>query len=271
MPMVPIPLDRLVPDPSQPRTTMTPAELAALAASIAALGLLSPLRVRPADAAGTHVLVTGHRRLAALVKLGAATADCVIADGPADAAAGLAEQLTENLLRDDLNPVDEADGYRRYLALTGGTAAQAAADLHVPPARISRALALLTLPAEVQDAVRAGRLAKDTAYQLSRLPDSDDREHLLDRAVAGGLSRDVARGVKTARSRPAAAAALTRVVCPLGGGRSLTVSGAAVSLESLIASLEAVLKAARKARTAGWDVSTLAKVFRDTAATGGAA
>ena len=270
MQTVPLPLDRIAPDPSQPRTAITPAELERLAASIATRGLLSPLRVRPSDAGGRHLLVTGHRRYAALIKLGVATADCVIADGPADESAVLAEQLTENLFREDLDPVDEADGYRRYLALTGGTAAQAAAALHVPPARISRALALLTLPAEVQDAVRAGRLAQDTAYQLTRLPAGDDRDHLLAQAVAGGLSRDAARGAKPTRPRPADTS-LARVVCPLGGGRSLTVSGAAVSLESLIASLEAVLKAARKARTAGWDVSTLAKVFRDTAATGGAA
>ncbi|HEX4610071.1 MAG TPA: ParB/RepB/Spo0J family partition protein [Urbifossiella sp.] len=268
-----IPLDDLVPDSAQPRTAMTVAELEALAASIKGRGLLNPLHVQEADANGRHVIVSGHRRHAALVRLGAPSAACVITARPPDEADVLAEQLTENLLRENLSPIDEAEGYRRYMALRGVTAAQAADDLHVPPARISRVLPLLDLPADLREHIHAGRIPKDTAYHLSRIPVGDERTQLLARAAAGCLSRDeAARIAKSTRPRPAAAesAPIRRVTCPLGGGRSLTVTAAAIRMDTLIDTLEDVLKEARKARAQGWDVGTLAKVFRDRAAAGGA-
>ncbi|HEX4609315.1 MAG TPA: ParB/RepB/Spo0J family partition protein [Urbifossiella sp.] len=267
-----IPLDALVPDPTQPRTVMTAAELDALAESLRDRGVQNPIRVQPADAAGRHVIVSGHRRHAALVRLGAASAACVITARLPDEADMLAEQLIDNLLREDLSPIDEAGGYRRYMALRGVTATQAAHDLHVPPARISRVLPLLDLPADLREHIHAGRILKDTAYHLSRLPAGDERTQLLARAASGLLSRDeAARAAKASRPRPTAAepAPARRVTCPLGGGRSLTVSAAAVQMDTLIQSLEEVLKEARKARAQGWDVATLAKAFRDRAVTGG--
>ena len=268
MTVTPIPLDRLVPDPSQPRLVIPPDELFDLTASVRDRGQLLPLRVRPADAAGVHVIVSGHRRHAALLAAGATHADCVVVDGPADEAAVLAEQLAENVHRQSLSPVEEAAAYLRYRALRDCSAAQAARELHVPPARLAKLLPLIGLPAGVRDRIHRGELSADAGYHLARLPEGATRDRALAQALAGDLSRDAAR-VRATR-RPAATAVLARVVCPLAGGRSLTLSGAAVGLDTLIDSLEEVLRAARKARTAGWDVSTLAKVFRDTAATGGA-
>lgn len=271
MQVVSLPLSALVPDASQPRATMAEAELASLAASIRARGLLLPLRVKPANAEGKHPIVSGHRRHAALLRLGRTEAPCVVVEGPLDEPTVLAEQVAENLHREDLSPIDEATAYRRYLDRTGLPAARAAEQLQVPPARISRALVLLDLPEPIRAAIHDGSIPKETGYYLTRLPDSEDRDQFIADALAGKLTRDrAARAVKAARTRPPESA-LARVVCPLGGGRSLTVSGAAVKLESLIETLEDVLKEARKARQQGLDVTTLAKIFRDRAAAGGAA
>lgn len=274
MKAIPVPLEKLIPDPTQPRTAMAPADLDALAESINTRGQLLPLRVKPADANGIHIVISGHRRLAALQKLGVATADCVIVDEALDEADTLAEQLAENLLRENLSPIDEAEGYRRFMTLRGITAAQAAGELHVEPARISRALALLDLPDELRGLVHTGRLAKETGYYLSRLPAGDQQQRLFAEAAVGKLSRDKAAwAVKATRSKAVGAESppVSRVCCKLGGGRSVTVCAAAVRLDTLIDALEEVLKEARKARQQGWDVSTLAKVCRDKAAAGGAA
>lgn len=271
MRVVSIPLSALVPDTSQPRTTMAEAELVALAASIKTRGLLLPLRVKPADAEGKHPIVIGHRRYAALLRIGQTEAACIVVEGPLDEATVLAEQMAENLHREGISPIDEANAYRRYLSATGLTAARAAEQLQVAPARISRALVLLDLPEPVRAAVHDGRIPKETGYYLTRLPDGDDRDRFIADALAGTLTRDrAARAVQATRTKPAESA-LARVTCPLGDGRSITVSGTAVKLETLIESLEDVLKEARKARQQGLDVTTLAKIFRDRAAAGGAA
>ena len=93
-----LPLSLLVPDPDQARKTIPTAELNQLVESIRTRGLLLPLRVKPADAAGTHVIVSGHRRFAALQKLGVTEVPCIVVEGPIDDTTILAEQLAENLV-----------------------------------------------------------------------------------------------------------------------------------------------------------------------------
>jgi ParB family chromosome partitioning protein len=251
---------------------MSADDLDRLAASISNRGLLLPLRVKPTGTDGRHVLISGHRRLAALVKLGAATAECIVAGGPLDEAAVLAEQHAENIHREAVSPIQEAEAYQRYMALKQVTAARAAQDLHVPPSRLSRLLPLLDLPADVRGKIDRGEIPPDTAYHLTRLPDGDERDHLLARAADGTLTRDDAAGaVKTAKSGPPDGAPVARVTCKLAGGRSLTVTAGSVDLNSLIQTLEEVLKASRDARKRGWSASTLVKAFRDRAAAGGGA
>ncbi len=269
--MPPIPLPALVPDPDNLRRAMPSDEFDRLVESIRQRGLLLPLRVKPADAAGRHVIVSGHRRHAALLVLRATHADCIVVAGPLDEAAILAEQLAENLLRENLNPIEEAEGYRRYMALQMITAAKAAGELHVPPSRLSRLLPLLDLPEDAVRGIARGDIPQETGYYLTRLPEGEERCRLIALACAGKLGRDeAARAAKSSRAAPVEAA-VSRVTCKLAGGRSLTVAAESVQLASLIDTLEEVLREARKARQQGLDVTTLAKVFRDKAAAGGAA
>ena len=270
MTVTPIPLDRLGPDPAQPRAAVAAADLADLTDSVRTRGLLLPLRVRPAGADGSHVLVSGHRRLAALLAAGATHADCVIVDGLSDETAVLAEQVAENVLRNNLSPIEEAGAYCRYLALRDIPPAQAARELSVPPARLTRLLPLLDLPSDVRSRIHRGELSADAGYHLSRLPAGDDRDGLLSKAAAGILTRDeAARAARRSSTLPATTPPVGRVTCKLPGGRSLTVTAAALDLPALIDALEETLSAARKARQQGLDVSTLARVLKDRAANGG--
>ena len=270
--MQPIPLHALVPDPDNLRRSMPADEFERLVESVRERGLLLPLRVKPADAAGRHAIVSGHRRHAALVVLGATHADCIVVDGPLDEATILAEQLAENLLRENLNPIEEAEGYRRYIALKKIPAAKAAQELHVPPSRLSRLLPLLDLPDDVVRGIARGTIPQETGYYLTRLPEGEERRQLVALACEGKLGRDeAARAAKASRAAPAEAASVSRITCKLAGGRSLTVAAESVQLALLIDTLEEVLRESRKARQQGLDITTLAKVFRDKAAAGGAA
>ena len=256
-------LESLSPDSAQPRTAIPDEELHPLIESIRTRGLLLPLRVRPADNKGRHVIVSGHRRFAALQRLGHAHAPCIIVEGPLDEATVLAEQLAENVIRQNLSPIEEAEGYRRYIGLKQITAAQAAHELNVGTTRISRLLALLELPPEVRTKVHEGVISQEAAYYLSRLPEGEEQKILVDRAMQGNLSRDeAARAVKAAK-KPADSSSVSRITCKLKKGRSLTISGEAINLDSLIETLEDVLRESRKARLNGLGVSTLARVFRD--------
>jgi ParB family chromosome partitioning protein len=279
MAVVEIPLSSLQPDPLQPRTTFPEAELRQLADSIAAKGQLLPIRVRKADGKpDRYHIISGHRRHAALHLLGRPTAKCLVVDGSPTDTEILEEQLIENLQRQGLSPLDEATGYQRYIELKNCTAAEAAKALAVSPPRVSRMLALLRLPVEGQSALRSGSLSADTAYHLSKLPDGPERDHLMAQAIKGDLSRDQAMRAKPARNKPIdssnAPRLLGRVTFELpeqtqptsDPGRErpkLTVTGGLDSVETLITHLESLLRAARKARSSGWDVSTLAKVLKD--------
>ncbi len=180
----------------------------------------------------------------------------------------LAEQLAENVIRQNLSPIEEASGYRRYIALKQISATQAAQELHVAPSRLSRLLPLLELPEEVRARIDQGEIPQETGYYLTRLPEGEDRTRLIAEAMTGTLSRDAAarsaRATRSTASLPQANS-VSRVSCKLSGGRALTFCAASVQLTSLIETLEEVLKSARKAHQQGLDVTTLAKIFRDKA------
>jgi ParB family chromosome partitioning protein len=246
---------------------MSGAELDHLIESIRSRGLLLPPRVRPADPkSGKLTIVSGHRRIAAIQKLGWTQVDCILVEGQFDDAAILEEQLAENLFRENLSPIEEAKAIQRFITLKSCTATEATKLLHLSNARISRALKLLELPEELQDRVHRAQLAPETAYHLGRLPEGQERQKLTEQALAGQLGRDTAaRAARNSNSTKRDKGGLSRVSCLLEEGRTLTVSAESVQIDSLIETLEEVLREARKARSQGWDVSTLAKVFKDRA------
>ena len=194
-----IPVDRIERDPDQPRETFDAAELAELTASIRARGVLQPIRVRWDENRGVYLVIAGERRLRAARAAGLADVPCVVQEAPLSAAEVLLDQLAENLIRLDLEPIEQARAFQRLMDSQGWSARRLAEELHIDHDKVNRAVRLLELPAAVQEAVADGQLAPSTAFELSKLEDDAEREAVARRVVAEGLSRgDVAATVRQA-------------------------------------------------------------------------
>ena len=174
------------PNPFQPRTRMDEGALADLAASIEASGLLQPVVVRPGPTNGVYELIAGERRWRAVQRLGWATLPAVVKE--VDDQTLLTLALVENLQRDDLSPIDEAQGYRRLMdefSLSQVDVARAVGRNRVTVANLMR---LLKLPGEVQALVHEGKLSEGHARALLMLEQQDAVLRVAKRAVADGWS-----------------------------------------------------------------------------------
>lgn len=238
---------QVVPDPDQPRAEFTDEALDRLAASIRDRGQLAPIRVRWDAAVGKWVIIAGERRWRATRRAGLPMIDCVFVDGELSRGELLSQQLIENLLREDLKPMEEARAFEELLRLNGWTGRQLADALRVPASKVSRALALLDLPADVQVRVERGELAARAAYEISKLDDHDKQRTLADTVRADALTVEEAR--KRVRSRQGTAAPKprgTRERFSTPGGVVVTVTaGRAVPDADLEAALRHVLEVVR--------------------------
>ena len=200
---VEIEVDRIAPDPDQPRTEFDPEAIARLARSLETHGQLQPISVRWDEAAGRYIIVTGERRWRASREAGRKTIAAVLVEGERSDAQILELQLIENCIREDLKPIEQAKAFRALMERNGWTASRLAEALHLTPATVSRSLSLLDLPGTVQDAVDAGQLAPSAAYEVSKVADRSEQESLAAEAVAGKLNRDeVARAARQRKPRP---------------------------------------------------------------------
>lgn len=184
-----IPVDRIERDPGQPREDFDEEALRRLAESMRTRGQLQPIRVRWDEGRGVYVVIVGERRWRAAHMAGLATLSCTVHDGAMDQGELLALQLVENVLREDLRPIEEARAYRTLMERNGWSVSQLARELAIDHSGVSRALALLELPASVQEQVEQGALPPATAYEVSKLHDAAEQEALASRVIAGKLSR----------------------------------------------------------------------------------
>lgn len=178
-----IDINQVIPDPKQPRTQFDEDSLQRLATSIRDKGQLSPIRVRWADDISKWVIISGERRWRACQLAGRATVDCCIHEGELGTSHVLEEQLIENLLREDLNPIEEALAFKTLIELNGWTGKQLATALAIPASKVTRTMALLKLPAEVQSQVASGEMAARSAYEISRLPNEAVRDGIAQQAA----------------------------------------------------------------------------------------
>ena len=182
--------DRIVPDPEQPRTDFDPEALEQLAGSLRDRGILQPIRVRWSSELDCYMIVVGERRWRAAGLAGIDAMPCIVVDGDATPEDLLEDQLVENCLRADLRPVELARSYQALMAARGLSQRALAERIHVSPASIAKAVALLTLPERIQESVDAGAIGPDVAYQLSKVEDVVEQAELAGRAVAGSIRRD---------------------------------------------------------------------------------
>ncbi len=192
-------INQVIPDPDQPRVEFSEEDIERLAKSIREKGQLSPIRVRWAADLEKWVIIFGERRWRATRHAGLPTIDCFFHDGDISRSEILEQQLIENLLREDLSPIEEANAFQALMELNSWNGKQVADALRVAPSKVTRVLALLELPPDLQQSVEAGEIAARTAYEISKVEDDAARRRLADKATAGRLSVDDAQSAARQR------------------------------------------------------------------------
>lgn len=179
-----IPLDRITPNPKQPRQVFDEEPLAELVHSIREVGLLQPIVVRPVG--DGYEIVAGERRWRASREAGLERVPAIIRTTPDDEL--LRDALLENLHRVQLNALEEAAAYEQLLADFGGTQEELATRLGRSRPQVANTLRLLKLPVAVQRRVAVGVISAGHARALLSLDDPAAMERLAERIVAEGLS-----------------------------------------------------------------------------------
>jgi len=197
-----IDLGLVVLDPDQPRKEFDEAKMEAMIESLRTHGQLQPVRVRWDEAEGLYILLVGERRYRAMIAAGFDTIAAIIHDKPLTPAEALEIQLVENLVRDELKPIELANAIRRLMTLSGLNQARVATRIGLSPASVSQALALLDLDPEVRGRVDAGTLTPRAAVLIGRAGSAEAQREVARATEAGSLSiADVAEAVKERKGR----------------------------------------------------------------------
>ena len=184
-PYVQLPVDRVEPNPRQPRRTIDPEALGSLTRSIAADGVVQPVVVRERPD-GRYELIAGERRWRAAVAAGLTTIPAVVRNAPDRDALLLA--IVENVVREDLNAVEIARGYAALADGYGLTVLEIAERVGRSRSGVSNILRLLELPDDVLELIASGALSEGHGRAILQIDDADGRRALARRAAAAGLS-----------------------------------------------------------------------------------
>ncbi|MBZ0265873.1 ParB/RepB/Spo0J family partition protein [bacterium] len=184
---------------SQPRRRFEPKALAELVESIKAQGVLQPLLIMPKS--GGYDLIAGERRLRAATAAGLFEVPCRILEGLSEQQI-LEIQLVENLQREDLNPLELADGYRRLIEELGLNQQQVAERVGKDRATVANTIRLLKLPEPVRRHLVEGRLSAGHSRALLSFENDSERIAFANRAVEKKLSvREMEKLAQNARKK----------------------------------------------------------------------
>lgn len=178
-------INSIAPNPDQPRTNFKREELEELSASIQKDGLLQPILVRPLED-GTYQIIAGERRWQASKLAGLQQVPIRIKEASDDKALELA--LIENIQRSDLNPIEEAYGYRRMMERLNMTQAEVAQAMSKGRSTVANALRLLELPEEAQQLLFEEKITAGHARAILSIPTKEGRERLTRKLVEEKLS-----------------------------------------------------------------------------------
>lgn len=183
----------VLPNPYQPRTRWDEKELSDLADSIKANGVIQPIVVRPTSCG--YELIAGERRLRAAKMIGMESIPAVVRQATDKELLELG--LVENIHRSDLNPIERAKAYQKYVETFELTQEKAAERLGENRSVIANYMRLLDLPHEIRQMLINGELGMGHARAILALPTDDLKRKLANRALAGRLSvRDVEKLVR---------------------------------------------------------------------------
>lgn len=195
-----IPVDQIEVNPRQPRKDFDPTALDELARSLRTTGMLQPVVVRR-SLDGRWQLIAGERRWRAARQAGLDRIPAVVRE--ATDAESLELALVENLLREDLNPLEEAEAYQQILTEFGWTQEQLAQRVGKDRSTIANSLRLLRLPRTIQDDLRSGRLTMGHARALLSLTDPAEQLKLREEILKHEWSvRTTEEGVERRRLVP---------------------------------------------------------------------
>lgn len=179
-----IELSSIKPNPDQPRTNFKKEELEELAASIEKDGLLQPIVVRPFG--NEYQIIAGERRYQACKALGVKEVPVRIREADDDKALELA--MVENIHREDLNPIEEAYGYRRLMDRMGLTQGEVAEVVSKGRSTIANAMRLLELPEDAQQLLFEEKISAGHARAILAIPTEEGRQKLTEKMVSEKIS-----------------------------------------------------------------------------------
>ena len=253
-----LPIELIKPNPNQPRTRIDPEALSGLASSIEANGVVQPLLVRPLPD-GSYELIAGERRWRAAQEAGLAKVPAVIRDQ--ELAERLQVALIENMVREDLNPVDEARACAALVDELGLSREELARRVGRSRPAVSNLIRLLDLPDEALELLESGELSEGHGKALLAADGNDVRRRLArDAARAGWSVRETENKVKlagrpkkakdggvrlTAEEADALRGAEDKLESALGHEVKLRPKGGGVALEIRFGDLDEALDLAR--------------------------
>jgi len=205
-----LPLQKVEPNPLQPRKIFDEEELQVLADSISQHGILQPIAVRKAEN-GFYQIIAGERRWRAARLAGLRNVPVVVVE--ADDATTMELALIENLQRQDLNPMEEAMGYKQLMEEYGLTQEQVAQKVSKSRPAVANALRLLTLPSSITQLVADGSLSAGHARALMVLPARQQQEQaakkIMDLSLSVRQAETMCKNMaKPAKEKPAKSASV---------------------------------------------------------------
>jgi ParB family chromosome partitioning protein len=241
-----IAIDKLVPDPDQPRKVFSDEAIDRLADSLRTRGMLQPIRARWDADLGRWVIVAGERRFRAARRAGWSEVPCVTVEAAMTDSEILQDQLIENCLREDLQPLEQAAAFKALMDANGWSARRLGEELHISHQTIGRFLAILDLPEAVRRKVADGMIAPRTAAEIAALDNAEDQVTLAEQVAAEGLTRDQVEAAVKARKAGKGTTAQPRAKeeFRLDDGTRVTVAGpaAAAGQEAVSLALKRALK-----------------------------
>lgn len=253
----------------QVRRTFDEQSIAELAASIRSVGLQHPLLCRKDG--GRLVLVDGERRWRACASLKWTSVPVIVLGEEMGDGEFVARQLVCNLQREDLNPLDRAEGLRTLIEHASITTEEAARRLGMSIATVTRSLAILKLPENLRAKVADGDIPADAAYQLSRVADEGEQADLAEQVASKQLTRDaLAQRVRKApKAKPSPKPGPRRHTLTAGKDRSIILAGSGwdhdFGIDELIECLEQLVVRSKKASKQGLSLSTFTSTLKDQA------